>query len=82
MLPLLFLFVGNTTDIILLELNPEVKVTVTRKKYGTLRDSKVYAHSIGYAPEVDGRTHAHTYKKLYAPKVNFGGIKLYAPKVS
>ena len=74
---------GYAPDIILLELNLEVKVTVIQKKYATLRDTKVHAHSIGYAP-VDRRTHthAHTDKKLYAPKVNLGGIKLYAPKVS
>ena len=39
-------------DIILLELNLEVNVTVTRKKYATLRDPKVHAHSIGYAPQI------------------------------
>ena len=69
---------------IILKTRPEVKVTVTRKWYATLRHPKMYPHTKFGIPtsknigdmdrtrKRDGRT----VRLLYASQSSFGGIKI------
>ena len=75
-------------DSIILKTRSEVKVTVTRKWYATLRHPKMYPHTKFGIPTsknlgdmhrtqsgTDGRTHGQTVQLLYASQSSFGGIK-------
>ena len=77
---------------IILKTRSEVKITVTRQWYGTLRHPKMYPHTKFEIPtskntgdmdqtrkrdgRADGLMNGRTVQLLYAPQSSFGGIKI------